>query len=79
MPDPEKKFYRNLKRTIKKTGNRKRRRSWKEALDDHPEEAHWDEYDFGRESSEWLNGMDKDRTRQKDSDTLEEHDEEDRY
>jgi hypothetical protein len=75
MPDPEKKFYRNLKRTIKKAGNRKRRRSWK---DDHPEEAHWDEYDFGRESSEWLNGLDKDKTRQRD-DEIEEHTEEDRY
>jgi len=56
-------IYRNLKRTIKKTGNKKRRNKLKKLLNEHPQEAHRDEFDFGRHSSTWLNGMDKDRTR----------------
>ncbi|HWY88192.1 MAG TPA: hypothetical protein VNX28_15850 [Gemmataceae bacterium] len=56
-------IYRNLKRSIKKAGNKKRRTKLKKLLHEHLQEAHWDEYDYGRYSSTWLNGMDKDRTR----------------
>ena len=52
----EKRFYRILKREIKQDGNRNRRNYLKRALKDHPEEAHWDEYDFSHDSSAYLNG-----------------------
>ncbi len=56
----EKRFYRNLKRDIKKAGNKKRRNHLKRSLTDHPEEAHWDEYNIhSRDSSTWLNGFDE--------------------
>jgi hypothetical protein len=58
-----KNIYRNLKHTVKRAGNRKRRQKLKKHLEEHPQEAHWDEYDYGRDSSTWLNGLDKDRTR----------------
>jgi hypothetical protein len=54
----DKRFYRELKRNIKKTGNRKRRQFLKRALAEHPDDAHEDAYDFGRDSSALLNGVD---------------------
>jgi hypothetical protein len=60
----DKRFYRDLKRKIKKAGNKKRRRLEKQELADNPGEAHWTEYEYGRNSSEWLNGMDEDKTRE---------------
>jgi hypothetical protein len=62
----DKRFLRNLKRDVKKLGN-KRRRSWlKRQLDEDPENAHYDEYDFGTLSSKHYNGMDRDRTRRRE-------------
>ena len=43
----DKREYRQLKRTLKKAGNRKLRRQFKAGLQDHPEEAHWDQPDYG--------------------------------
>jgi hypothetical protein len=60
----DKRFYRDLKRKIKKAGTKKRRRAEKRELSDNPTEAHWTEYEYGRNSSEWLNGMDEDKTRE---------------
>ncbi len=54
-----KRFYRQLKRDIKKDGNHKRRNVLKRALSKHPDEAHWDEYQFDKDSSEWLNGYEQ--------------------
>jgi hypothetical protein len=54
----DKRFYRELKRKIKKAGNKRRRRQGKRDLADNPAEAHWSEFDYGTDSSEWLNGID---------------------
>jgi hypothetical protein len=81
----DKKFYRELKRDIKKEGNKRRRAYYKQNLEQNPEEAHWcDEYDFGGLSSKQFNGMDNDATRRRDDegDAIPDdgfHDENDRY
>ena len=63
----DKKFYREMKRSIKKDGSKRRRAYFKQDLIENPEEAHWcEDYDFGGLCSEQLNGMDKDSTRKKD-------------
>jgi hypothetical protein len=54
----DKRFYRDLKRQIKKTGNKKARSFFKKQLDDNPEEAQWAEYDYGHDQSSSLNGRD---------------------
>lgn len=60
----DKKFYRELKRDIKKIGGKKRRAFLKKNLLENPEEAHWcDDFDFGEFGSEQFNGMDRDATR----------------
>ena len=59
MDGKEKKFYRDLKRSIKQKGNRKRRRAARQDLTENPKEAHWFEEAFGKYSSEWLNGLDR--------------------
>ncbi len=61
--DRDKKQMRKLKRTVKKAGNKKRRRQLKDAVRDHPDEAHWTEPTFGNASSQTLNGLDQDSTR----------------
>jgi hypothetical protein len=63
--DQEKRRLRQLKRDIKKAGNRKRRHALKRDLAESPEEAAHSEFDFGRSSSEALNGMDKDAKRRR--------------
>jgi hypothetical protein len=62
----DKRRQRQMKRDIKKAGNRTRRRQFKRALDENPAEAHFEEGTFGRNSSEPLNGLDRDATRQRD-------------
>lgn len=64
--DRDKRQMRKLKRTVKKAGNKKRRRQLKEDLRDNPEEAHWSEPTVGNLSSETLNGLDQDSTRQRE-------------
>lgn len=66
--DPDKRELRKLKRQIKKAGNKRRRQYLKRELHDNPEGAHHGEYDFGRYSSEAMNGMDQDNTRKKKGD-----------
>jgi hypothetical protein len=61
--DQDKRRHRELKRDVKKAGNRKRRRYLKRQLEDAPEEASHPEFEFGRASSEGLNGNDNDSTR----------------
>lgn len=51
-----KRFLRELKREIKKLGSRNRRHVLKQWLKDHPDEAHWDEYDFKDLSTKSMNG-----------------------
>jgi hypothetical protein len=63
-PRRDKDFYRDLKRCIKKAGNKKRRQYYKQTLVDNPQEAHFcDDFEFGEYSSEQFNGMDNDATR----------------
>jgi hypothetical protein len=59
----DKRRHRQMKRDIKKAGNRARRQQLKRQLDDNPEEAHLAEPSIGRNSSEPLNGIDRDAKR----------------
>lgn len=67
--DQDKRKYRQLKRDLKKTGNRKRRRQLQRDLLENPEEAAHYKFDFGRNSSAVLNGNDRDATRRKRNDS----------
>ena len=59
----DKRQQRQMKRDIKKAGNRKRRQHLKRDLARNPEEAANTEFDLGRDASAPLNGNDKDSTR----------------
>lgn len=61
----DKRRQRELKREVKKAGNRKRRRHLDRELARDPGGAHETEFDFGRDSSAGLNGNDKDATRRR--------------
>jgi len=64
MPvDPDKRSLRELKRELKKRGNKHRRQELKRTLTTNPEEAAHVEEDLGRHRSEGLNGIDNDGTR----------------
>src|SRR5262245_40073104 len=63
--DQDKRFYRKLKRDVKRTGSKRRRLHLKRELTDNPEDAPYTEFDFGRDSSSTLNGMDQDATRRR--------------
>jgi hypothetical protein len=62
----DKRRQRQLKREVKKAGNRKRRRHFDRTLERDPETAHEIEFDYGRDSSVGLNGLDRDATRGKE-------------
>jgi hypothetical protein len=71
-PRRDKDFYRDLKRCIKKAGNKKRRTFFKKNLLENPEEAHLfteDDFEFGDYSSQQFNGMDNDSTRRREGDS----------
>ena len=63
--DQEKRQHRELKREVKRAGNRKRRQHLKRQLTEDPDEAAHVEFDFGRDSSAGLNGNDRDATRRR--------------
>jgi hypothetical protein len=63
--DPQKRELRKLKRDVKRAGNKRRRQYLKRDLRENPEDAPHSEYDFGRNSSETLNGLDQDATRRR--------------
>ena len=66
MPvDPEKRKLRELKRSVKKRGNKHRRAELKKSLTENPEEAAHAEADLGKHRSDLLNGIDKDSTRKR--------------
>jgi hypothetical protein len=60
-----KRQHRELKRDVKKAGNRKRRRHFERELARDPASAHEAEFDFGRDTSVSLNGNDQDATRRR--------------
>jgi hypothetical protein len=67
MPvDPDKRRLREMKRAIKKRGNKHRRHQLKRDLAENPEEAAHSEEQFGRHSSSNYNGLDHDSTRKRD-------------
>lgn len=61
----DKRKFRQLKREIKRAGSKRRRHALKKDLERNPEEAAHTNFDFGRLSSETLNGLDNDATRRK--------------
>ena len=65
MPDPDKRQMRDLKRALKKRGNKHRRQQLKRYLAENPEEAAESEEDLGKFRSDRLNGLDNDSTRKK--------------
>jgi hypothetical protein len=66
--DQDKRQLRDLKRAIKRAGNKSRRQQLKRDLADNPEDAHRSEFEFGRSSSVGLNGIDRDATRRRHQD-----------
>lgn len=62
-PDPDKRKMRELKRALKKRGNKHRRAQLKRDLTANPEEAAHSEEKLGRFRSDTLNGIDSDSTR----------------
>ncbi len=66
--DQEKRQLRKLKRELKRAGSRHRRRDLKRDLAENPSEAHRSDESFGRNSSQELNGLDRDATRRPHSD-----------
>ena len=64
-PDPDKRKLRKLKQAIKRRGSKHRRAELKKNLAENPEGAAEAEENFGRYSSETMNGMDQDGTRKK--------------
>ena len=66
--DPDKRRYRQLKRDIKKAGNRARRRHLKRELTEGTAGASDTDFDYGRKSSASLNGNDRDATRRRGRD-----------
>jgi hypothetical protein len=65
MDPRDKRRYRKLKRDLKRAGTKRRRQHLKRDLAENPEEAPRSEYEFGRDSSSWLNGLDDDATRRR--------------
>ena len=74
MPDPDKRKLRELKRALKKRGNKHRRQQLKRNLAENPEEAAETEEDLGKHRSDQLNKLDNDSTRKrKDEDSPQRH------
>jgi hypothetical protein len=63
MPDPDKRKMRELKRAIKKRGNKRRRQELKRGLAENPEGAAEAEENLGKHRSDSLNRLDNDSTR----------------
>lgn len=63
--DQEKRYYRQLKRDVKRAGNKRRRHQLKRDLVDRPEEAHDSQEDIGRYRSADWNGLDQDARRRR--------------
>jgi hypothetical protein len=65
-PDPDKRKLRELKRALKKRGNKHRRQQLKRGLAENPEGAANAEESLGRHRSDMLNGLDNDSTRKRE-------------
>jgi len=69
--DQEKRALRKEKRSIKKAGVRSVRRALQRDLERNPEEAGFSDVDYGRRTSKGLNGLDEDKTRQRNAEPSE--------
>ncbi len=65
MNHDDKRSLRKLKRDVKRAGNKRRRQHLKRDLRDHPDDAPYTEFDFGRDSSAGFNALDQDATRRR--------------
>ena len=63
--DLDKRRLRQLKKAIKRAGNKSRRQSLKRDLAENPDDADRSDYEFGRDSSTGLNALDNDATRRR--------------
>jgi hypothetical protein len=63
--DQDKRRYRQLKRDLKRAGNRRRRRHLQRQLREQPDEAVRVDFDFGRDSITGLKSNDRDATRRR--------------
>jgi len=63
--EQDKRELRQAKRAIKRAGNKRRRQFLKRELREHPEDAVYSEFHFGRDSSAPMNGIDTDATRRR--------------
>ena len=61
--DRDKRDLRQIKREVKRAGSKRRRRYLKRELRENPEDAAHTDFQFGRDSSAPLNGLDQDATR----------------
>lgn len=59
MKHDDKRIVRKLKRDVKRDGNKKRRNYFKKQLRAEPAQAHEAKFEFGRASSQSMNGMDR--------------------
>jgi hypothetical protein len=73
MPDPDKRKLRELKRALKKRGNKHRRQKLKRDLAENPEGAVDADEDLGKHRSDQLNRLDQDSTRKKKEDSPQRH------
>lgn len=64
-PDPQKRQLRKLKKVLKRSGSKHRRRDLKKQLAENPEGAAEAEENLGRHRSDTLNQLDKDATRRR--------------
>ena len=69
-PDPDKHKIRELKRAVKKRGNKHRRTQLKKTLIENREGAAEVAEDLGRFRSDTLNGIDRDSTRRRNGTNL---------
>ena len=65
--DRDKREFRQEKRTLKRLGNQHRRRLLKKTLAERPDEAPYQDADFGRFRTATLNGRDHDATRRREA------------
>jgi hypothetical protein len=66
--DQDKRQFRQLKRDLKRAGNRKRRRYLQRELLENPEDAGRSDFNFGRHGTAGLNDNDRDATRRRQDD-----------
>jgi hypothetical protein len=66
--DDQKRQLRKLKRELKRSGSKRRRRYLRRELNENPEDAAHTDFQFGRDQTAGLNGLDQDSTRRKSAD-----------